>query len=100
MDYTQFPAGTSFQTTWVVQNTGSETWGTGNDVRYMGAVANIPMHQGADIYDLNAEVQISATYNFTVSMIAPSSSGTYGELWEIGGSDNVHCQFYVYIIVP
>ena len=52
-DYTQFPAGTGFSTTWVLQNTGSEAWASSSmDVRYVGAVANTPLHQGSDVYDL------------------------------------------------
>jgi len=100
-DYTQFAAGTGFETTWVLQNTGSGTWGTGDiDIRYLGAAANVPMHQGSDMYDLAADVPSGSTYNFTVSMIAPYDTGTYGELWDVGMGSTVLCQFYVYITVP
>jgi hypothetical protein len=70
------------------------------DVRYVGAAANVPMHQGADVYDLALDVQPGATYNFSVPMIAPYDTGTYGEMWEVGMGSTVLCQFYVYIIVP
>jgi uncharacterized protein YraI len=100
-DYTQFNAGSGFSTTWVLQNTGSEPWlSSSMDVRYVGAAANVPMHQGADVYDLALDVQPGATYNFSVPMIAPYNAGTYGEMWEVGMGSTVLCQFYVYIIVP
>ena len=100
-DGTVLPAGTGFSTTWVLQNTGAEKWSDGEvDLRYVGAAANIPMHQGSDIYDLSASVQPGDTYNFSVSMIAPYETGAYGELWEVGMGSQTMCQFYVYIAVP
>jgi uncharacterized protein YraI len=100
-DYTQFPAGTGFSTTWVLQNTGSAAWASSTtDLRYLGAVATTPLHQGSDIYDLPLDVQPGTSYSFTVPMIAPAVAGTYGELWEVGSNDAVLCQFYIYIIVP
>jgi len=100
-DGTVLAAGTGFSTTWVLQNTGAEKWDQGEvDVRYVGAAANIPMHQGSDIYDLAASVQPGDTYNFSVSMIAPFEPGVYGELWEVAQGSQMFCQFYVYISVP
>jgi uncharacterized protein YraI len=100
-DYTQFAGGTGFETTWVLQNIGSGTWGTNDfDIRYLGAVNNILLHQGGDVYDLAVDVPSGSSYNFTVSMIAPYDTGTYGELWEIGSGNASLCQFYVYITVP
>jgi hypothetical protein len=32
-------------------------------------------------------------------MIAPFTPGVYGEVWEVGQSGTVLCQFYVYIEV-
>jgi uncharacterized protein YraI len=99
-DYTQFNPGAGFSTTWVLQNTSVGNWTTTDvDVRYVGAVANTPLHQGSDAYDLALDVKPNETYNFTVPMIAPYSTGTYGELWEIGMGDTALCQFYVYIQV-
>jgi uncharacterized protein YraI len=101
VDYTQIAAGTGFATTWVLQNTGTGTW-TANDVdvRYVGAVNNELMHEGSDVYDLAIDVPSGSTYDFGVSMIAPSSSGSYGEMWEIGMGSTSLCQFYIYITVP
>ena len=100
-DGTVLPAGTGFSTTWALQNTGAEKWSDGEvDLRYVGAAANIPLHQGSDIYDLAASVQPGDTYNISVSMIAPFETGVYGELWEVGMGSQTFCQFYVYITVP
>ena len=99
-DGTVFAAGTSFTTTWVLQNNTGSKWGeTEIDIRYVGAAANIPLHQGSDIYDLTNTVEPGWTYNFSVPMIAPFEPGVYGEVWEVGQGSNSLCQFYVYIEV-
>src|SRR5512139_1936654 len=100
VDGTVFAAGTSFTTTWVLQNnTGSNWEETEVDLRYVGAAANVPLHQGQDIYDLTNTVEPGWTYNFSVPMIAPFTPGAYGEVWEVGQGGNIICQFYVYIEV-
>lgn len=99
-DGTVFAPGTSFTTTWVLQNNTGSTWSHGEvDIRYVGAAANVPMHQGQDIYDLASNVEPGWTYNFSVPMIAPFEPGAYGEVWEVGQGSQVLCQFYVYIAV-
>ena len=99
-DGTVFEAGASFTTTWVLQNNTGSKWGeTEIDLRYLGAAANIPLHQGSDIYDLSNTVEPGWTYNFSVPMIAPFEPGVYGEVWEVGQGGNSLCQFYVYIEV-
>ena len=70
------------------------------DIAYVGAYNNVQLHTGADLYDLTANVNTGATYNFCVSMIAPFSGGTYGEMWQVQQGSQVICQFYVYITVP
>lgn len=100
-DGTTITIDTPFTTTWVLQNTGTEKWSEGEyDVRYVGAANGVQMHTGSDIYDLATTVQPGSTYNFSVDMIAPFNTGTYGEMWEVAQSNKVVCQFYVYIAVP
>lgn len=97
-DATAFPRGTAFNTTWVLQNTGDTKWDQKEyDMRFVGAVNNIRMHQGSDFYDLSSTVQPGWTYNFTLPMIAPYDPGTYGEMWELVLGSKTVCQFYVYI---
>ncbi len=92
--------GTGFNTTWVLQNTGEATWDQNSyDVLYIGAAGNVPLHQGADIYDLSNSVDPNWTYSFSVPMIAPIDPGTYGELWRVVHGSEVICQFYVYVQV-
>lgn len=99
-DGTVFPAGTSFNTTWVLQNNGSERWDSGEyDIAYVGAANNVLMHQGADRYDLTNTVEPGWTYNFSVPMIAPFDPGVYGELWQVVLGNQPVCEFYVYIEV-
>ena len=54
-----------------------------DDMRYLGAANNIPMHQGSDVYDLTSSVEPGWTYNFSVPMIAPFEPGVYGEAWQV-----------------
>jgi len=100
-DGTQVTISQPFNTTWVLKNTGSNGWDQNNvDISYVGAYNNVQLHTGSDLYDLSANVNTGATYNFTVSMIAPFSGGTYGEEWQVQQGNQVLCQFYVYITVP
>jgi hypothetical protein len=99
-DYTDFAPGVSFDTTWVLMNTGSETWTDDSyDIAYVGAVSNIAFHLSPDLNDLNASVEPGWTYNFTADMLSPSAPGSYGELWQLQSAGTVICQFYVYIDV-
>lgn len=100
VDGTVFGPGTSFSTTWSLQNAGSESWTTGEyDIAFVGAVNNVYLHQGADLYDLSSEVAPGSTYSFTVPMIAPYDPGVYGELWQVVLGNQPVCQFYVYVEV-
>jgi hypothetical protein len=99
-DATVFSPGASFVTTWVLQNTGTTSWSQGEyDVRFVGAVSYIPLHQGSDVYDLTTTVEPSWTYNFSVPMIAPYTPGVYGEMWQVVYGNTTICPFYVYIEV-
>lgn len=100
-DGTVFSPGTSFNTTWVLQNTGTGNWEAGEvDIRYIAAQNNILLHQGSDVYDLTNTVGPGMTYNFTVPMISPFNPGSYGELWQVAWGGSLLCEFYVYISVP
>jgi uncharacterized protein YraI len=100
-DGTTYTIDTPFTTTWVLKNTGSSAWDQNNvDISYVGAYNNVQMHTGSDLYDLTSTVNTGATYNFSVSMIAPFNSGQYGEMWQVQQGSQVLCQFYVYITVP
>ncbi len=100
-DGTAITIGAPFDTTWVLQNTGTATWNTQDyDIGFVGALNNVYLHTGADRYDLSATVQPGGTYNFTVPMLAPFGPGQFGEMWQVILGNQVLCQFYVYITVP
>ena len=81
-DNSEFTPDTSFNATWTLKNTGSETWTTEYDVRYLGANVQ-PFHQGTDIYDFTSNVEPGWNYAVTIPMVAPSALGPYGEAWGI-----------------
>ena len=100
-DGTTISIGTPFDTTWVLQNTGTTKWDANEyDVVFMGAYNNVYLHTGPDRYDLATSVDPAMTYNFTVPMLAPFSPGIFGELWQISYGSQAVCQFWVYIVVP
>jgi hypothetical protein len=100
-DGTVFSPGTSFYTTWVLQNTGTGNWEASEvDIRYIASQNNILLHQGSDVYDLTSTVTPGQNYNFTVPMISPFDTGSYGELWQVAWGGSLLCEFYVYITVP
>lgn len=99
-DYTVFEPGERFTTTWELQNSGDTKWERGEiDIRFLGAAANVPLHDGSDVYDLDRTVEPGEKYNFSVSMIAPEEVGTFGEIWEIVIGNQQICQFSVDIEV-
>jgi uncharacterized protein YraI len=97
-DGTIFSPGMSFSTTWVLQNSATERWDAGEyDIVYVGAVNNVRLHQGADLYDLATTVEPGSSYEFTLPMITPFDLGIYGELWQVSLGNQAICQFYVFI---
>jgi uncharacterized protein YraI len=99
-DGTVFAAATSFDTTWVLKNTGSTNWDqSALSFVYKGAASNVWLHPGPDQYGLTSTVEPGWTYNFTVPMLSPSVPGTFGEMWQLTDGSQIVCQFYVYIEV-
>jgi uncharacterized protein YraI len=99
-DGTVYQPGATFNTTWVVKNTGTANWEPAtHDILFVGALNNRPLHQGADRYDLTTPVESGWTYDFVLPMIAPADPGVYGELWRVVSPEAVVCEFYVYIEV-
>jgi uncharacterized protein YraI len=97
----RFSADTSFTTTWGLRNTSSQAWDrNGVDLRFVGAENNVQMHTGPSVFDMSTDVNPGSMYNFSVSMIAPSNTGNYGEVWEVVRGTSRICQFSVFITVP
>ena len=98
-DGTNISAGTAFNTTWNVQNTGSQTWEAANSfLVFVGASGGSRM-SSVDSYPLTSDVAFGKTYPATVEMTAPGSAGQYSETWQISDSSTDFCQFWVIIDV-
>lgn len=99
-DGTVFGIGAPFATTWVLQNIGTTKWDQNEfDIVFVGAVNNVWLHTGPDVYDLTTTVEPGGTYNFTVPMLAPFAPGVFGEMWQVYYGGQPICPFYVYIEV-
>ena len=99
-----YPAGTAVSVTWVLKNTGTNPWLAGEaDIAYQGAINNVRISQGYDVYDIPQTVNPGQTLTLTGNGIAPSSSGSYGELWAIIQNlpdQTVNCPFWFTLNVP
>lgn len=86
--------GASFDMTWTLQNVGSTTWDENTtDVNFIAAAGGTRL-SSTDLLDLTQSVSPGSTYSVVVSMMAPSSSGQYGETWSINENNASFCQFY------
>ncbi len=96
--------GTPFSVTWVLKNTGKNVWVAGEaDIVFQGAINNVRLSQGYDVFDIPNTVNPGQTLSVTGNGIAPSSSGSYGELWAIiqnTSGQQVNCPFWFTMIVP
>ena len=97
-DWTTMKKRTSFDASWVIQNTGSKVWGThGIDIIYIGGTR---MHTGRSLFDLPKQVGPGQKIKIAVDMIAPKQPGYYVSNWGLnifGGAS--FCRFYVVIYV-
>ncbi len=96
-DGTHFAAGTSFQKTWRLLNSGDCPWTTAYTLRNVsGAVMS-----GATINVPNG-VPPGATVDLTVAFVAPSSAGSYVSHWQMFTPAGVAfgTKPYVAVVVP
>ena len=101
VDNTTFKAGTDFDTTWTVKNTGTSDWRT-DTVDFM-YVSGTKMHKPAygDIKDLKENVAKNGTIALVVDMLAPATSGTYSETWALKSGSTTLCTMFITIkVVP
>jgi hypothetical protein len=73
------------------------------DIVFQGAINNVRLSQGYDVFDIPNTVNPGQTLSVTGNGIAPSSSGSYGELWAIiqnTSDQQVNCPFWFTMIVP
>jgi uncharacterized protein YraI len=99
-DKTQFSPGETFETTWVLQNTGNTAWDQAQAlIRFLGAYNGESLHTGTDIYNLPATINSGWNLPVTIPMLAPDQPGIYAEQWGVSLGSTVVCPFFVVIEV-
>lgn len=99
-DLAQFAPNAPFETTWVLQNTGNESWEQSQyDIRFQGAYNDIILHTGSEVYDIPFTVDSGVNLPVNIQMVAPGQPGTYAESWAISFGNQVVCPFFVVITV-
>jgi hypothetical protein len=101
-DNTEIAAGTTFVKTWRLKNNGSCTWTSGYSVYFYNGDA---MSGPASTSITNGTVPPGSTIDISVTLIAPSTPGTYKGNWRLrnaGGTsfgigDNADQSFWVQI---
>lgn len=95
-DGTVFPAGTPFQKTWQIQNTGSCIWINTYGILNIGGGS-----LGASSPSPIPNTAPGQTVNITVNMVAPQSPGQYTSYWQLRAANGalfgpqVHAQIIV-----
>jgi hypothetical protein len=96
------PAGTDFDGTWTVKNTGNTTWEkTRVDIKFIGSV-NGKFHKPGfpELSDLKVDVPKDGTITFIIDMKAPAVKGTYTENWALIQDSTTLCSMSFTIVVP
>jgi len=78
-DNTEIPGGTTFVKTWRLRNTGSCTWTTSYTVVFYSGDAM----SGPSSSALSSSVAPGATIDISVSLVAPTTVGTYRGEWRL-----------------
>jgi hypothetical protein len=96
-DGTYVDAGESFTKTWRIMNTGTATW----DESYTFAfVQGDPMD--GETQSIQGSVAPGETYDMSVPMVAPTTPGSYGGVWQMVNGEGVPfgTRLWVQIVVP
>jgi hypothetical protein len=95
-DNTQVTAGKTFTKTWKVLNSGTCAWDAGFKFALTGGEA-----MGGATVTLPTSVAAGAQYDISVSMTAPSASGTFKGNWRMStaGGEFFGNEVYVIIVV-
>ena len=84
-DGTDFTGGTGFVKTWRLKNIGSCTWTSDFDLVFIsGNGMSAPA-----VVDMNSSVTPGQTVDVSVSMIAPSSEGSYTGYWKLRSANGI-----------
>lgn len=93
-DNTQMDPGETFTKTWRVQNSGSCAWEAGFRFQLTGGNA-----MGATALSLPAAVASGATYDLSVPMTAPATTGTVRGNWRMSTATGQFFGDEVYVII-
>ena len=95
---TAFSAGAFFDTIWTLVNTGSVTWAAGN-VDFAFSTGTKMYLNGITVIDLPANTSPNQSVALTVHMQAPSTKGTYSDIWVLSEGSTIYCTASVTIVV-
>jgi hypothetical protein len=97
-DGTVFNPGAQFDGVWTFKNTGTSTWTTDYDFRFISGVNY--SESGATVFSMPQEVPPGGTVRFIVDMVAPSTGGRSVSNWDIVNENgDSFAKFYVIIDV-
>lgn len=81
--------GGDFDGKWVVKNTGTETWSSGDvDIKY---VSGTKFQVSVDALDLGKDVAKGESYTIIVDMLAPADAGRYSASWAVTRGSQTIC---------
>jgi len=88
---------TDFDASWVVKNTGTETWDHNNiDIKYS---SGDKLQKSGDLLDLNNDVASGASYTITVNMHTPTDTGLHTATWIVSSGAQTMCTLTLTILV-
>lgn len=93
-DNTQMDPGEQFTKTWKVQNSGSCAWDAGFKFQLSGGNA-----MGAQAVSLPSTVAAGATYDISVPMTAPSTTGTVRGNWRMSTANGQFFGDEVFVVI-
>jgi hypothetical protein len=93
-DGEEIAAGTPFTKTWTIRNDGTCEWTTGYSVIYSSG----DQMGGSSSQALSAPVANGATADISVSLVAPSASGSYTGWWAIANASGQAFGFFSVVI--
>ena len=96
-DGTYVDPGESFTKTWRIMNAGNSTW---DDSYTFVFVQGDPMD--GETQSIQGSVAPGETYDISVPMVAPTTPGSYGGVWQMVNGDDVPfgTRIWVQIVVP
>jgi hypothetical protein len=97
-DFTEYPPEFEFDASWVVENTGVNTWET--DTHDFQFIEGDKLHKYNDIIDIHEDVEPGEATEFSLDLIAPLEKGKYSAIWGVvDSSDRIVCTVAVFINV-